>query len=343
MPPAPTRTTKEILDEAKSFLDKGEYKNALDSLQQILTKDTGDMAAKPAIARAYFLRAQALVHTAELSKAFEDCCQAQIIAKEVMDLSTEGEALRLMGNISWKRADYKKSVEYLLKAHEIAKKIKDLRLEGMVHLELGTTYSNTSDLDTADREYREAILALERVGDARELARAYNNFANNFVFLKKFDKAAEMFAKTKKLADKVGDQSLAAWGAFNRAECLVEIGATKEAMFELEWALPILEKLGDNYGVVGAVQIYGLAYAKMEDWENAEKFLTRARDMANKNGMPVSEAKVIRDQGRMYCWMGDKDKALQYYNEARDIFIKQGSKREQMRVEADIKELKDPA
>jgi tetratricopeptide (TPR) repeat protein len=339
MPPAPTRTSKDILDEAKSLMDLGEWKKAVDSLQPFLTKNTGDMAAKPAIAKGYFLRAQALVHMAELSKAFEDCCQAQILAKEVMDQSTEGEALRLMGNISWKRADYKKAHEYLLKAHELAKNTKNLRLEGMVHLELGTTYSNTSDLDTADREYREAILALERVGDARELGRAYNNFANNFVYLKKFDKAAEMFAKTKKMAEKAGDQSLAAWGAFNRAECLVELGATKEAMLELEWALPILEKIGDNYGVVGAVQIYGLAYAKMEDWENAEKFLKRARDMANKNGMPVSEAKVIRDQGRMYSWMGDKDKAAQFFKEARDIFEKQGSKREQLRVEADIKEL----
>jgi tetratricopeptide (TPR) repeat protein len=338
MPAAPTRTSKDILDEARSLMDKGEWTKSVDSLQELLTKNTGDLAAKPAIAKGYFLRAQALVHMAELSKAFEDCCQAQI-----MDQATEGEALRLLGNISWKRADYKKAIEFLLKAHEIAKNTKNLRLDGMVHLELGTTYSNTGDLNSADREYREAILVLERVGDARELGRAYNNFANNFVYLQKYDKAAEMFAKTKKMAEKAGDQSLAAWGAFNRAECLVELGATKEAMLELEWALPILEKIGDNYGVVGAVQIYGLAYAKMEDWENAEKFLKRARDMANKNGMPVSEAKVIRDQGRMYSWMGDKEKAMQFFKEARDVFEKQGSKREQLRVEADIKALNDLA
>jgi tetratricopeptide (TPR) repeat protein len=338
MAPSPPKQPKDILDEAHGLMDKGDWKKAVESLQVIFSGFTGDMAAQPYLAKAYFFRAQCLVHMADIGRAQDDCNNALALAREIMDASVEGETLRLLGNISWKVADYKKAYEFLNKAHEIAKRTNDLRLDGMVHLELGTTHSNTSELDVADREYREAILALEKVGDMRELARAYNNFANNFVYLKKFDKAAEMFAKTKKIAEKVGDQDLAAWGAFNRAECLVEMGASKEAILELEWALPILERTGDNYGVVGALQIYGLAYAKIEDWKNAEEYLLKARSLANKNGMPVSEAKVIRDMGRMYKWKGDKNKAMQYFSEAREIFAKNGSKRELIRVEAEMKD-----
>jgi tetratricopeptide (TPR) repeat protein len=338
-PSPPAKTSKELLDDAKALMEKGDWKNAIELLQAIITQFSKDYPSRFNVAWAFFHRAQCQVHMADLGAAQKDCQSAVAQARDLQDLSIEGQALRLLGNISWKISDYKKAFEYLKQAHEIAKKTNDLRLEGMVHLELGTTYSNTSELDTADHEYRDAILALEKVGDMRELARAYNNFANNFVYAKKFDKAAEMFAKTKKIAERVGDLPLAAWGAFNRAECLVELGASKEALLELDWALPILEKAGDNYGTLGALQIYGLAYAKNEDWVKAEEFLLKARSMAQKNKMPVSEAKVLRDLGRIYKWKGDRAKALQYFTEAKDIFATKGSKRELARVEAEMKDL----
>jgi tetratricopeptide (TPR) repeat protein len=320
-------------------MDCADWKKAAESIDALLKDHAKDPAAKQAIAKAYFLRAQCLVHVPDFIKATEDCNRALALAKETMDLSVEGETLRLMANIAWKKADYKSALEYLHTALDIALKLKDLRLEGVVHLEQGTTYSNMGELNTADREYREAVLCLEKAGDMHELARAYNNFANNFVFSKKFDKAAEMFAKTKKIAEKIGDQGRLAWGAFNRAECLIELGATKEALMELDIAMPILERIGDSFGATGANQMYGLAYGKTEDWAKAEEYLNKARQMAQRNNMVINEGKIIRDMGRVAKWRGDRTKAMQLFKEAEALFTKQGSKRELTRVQEEITDM----
>jgi len=339
MPTNNAKAPKETLIEAKAHMDKAEWKQAVEDLNRVLSEPGKDPGSKQVVAMAHFLRGQCLVHMGDLEKATDDCNNALVLAKASVDVFIEGEALRLLGNISWKKADYTKALEYLNRAHEIACQLKDDRLEGMVHLELGAVYMQTKDHLVSEREYREAVLALEKAGDQRELARAYNNFANNFTFQKKWEKAAEMFAKCKKIAEKVGDEGFLAWGAFNRAECLLELGDPKEAMTELELAIPILERTDDRIGMLGAYQVAGLAYAKVGKWKEAEEFLIKARRLAQKQKMPVSEGTILRDIGRIFKWRGDRDKAMLYFKEAQDLFEKHGAKTELERLRDEMKDL----
>lgn len=339
MPMTGSRTPKDILEEARALMDKSEWKRTIELLNEIFSDHLKDQTARPAVARAHFLRAQCLVHMGEFDRAIDECDRAITMARASMDALVEGETLRLMGNIGWKKADYKKAQEHLNRAHEIAVQLKDDRLEGMVHLELGAVYMNTKDLLVSEREFREAVLSLEKSGDMRELARAYNNFANNFMFQKKWEKAAEMFGKCKKIAEKVGDEGFVAWGAFNRAECLVELGRPKEAMEEVLLAIPILERTDDNQGLIGAYQIAGLVYAKLGDWKEAEEHLIKARRLAQKCKLPVSEGTIVKDIGRIYKWRGDKDKALLYMKEAKEMFERLGAKQELDRLTEDMKDL----
>jgi tetratricopeptide (TPR) repeat protein len=339
MPTNNAKAPKDTLNEAKAHMDKAEWKKAVEVLNSVFTEQAKDPVAKQAVAMAHFLRAQCLVHMGDLEKATDDCNHALVLAKASVDILVEGEALRLLGNIGWKKADYKTALEHLNRAHEIACQLKDDRLEGMVHLELGAVYMQTKDHLVSEREFREAVLALEKAGDLRELARAYNNFANNFTFQKKWEKAAEMFGKCKKIAEKVGDEGFIAWGAFNRAECLLELGDPKAAMKELELAIPILERTDDRIGLLGAYQVAGLTYAKMGNWKEAEEFLIKARRLAQRQKMPVAEGSILRDIGRIFKWRGDKDKAILYFKEAQDLFEKHGAKSELERLNDEMKDL----
>jgi tetratricopeptide (TPR) repeat protein len=330
---------KDVVLDSRKLMDKAEWKKATESLKEILRNPSKDPKDQPSLARAYAMRAQCLAHMGELGKANDDSIKALTMARELMDAAVEGEALRLQANFAWKKGEYKKALELLPKALEIAKRIKDIRLEGMIHLELGTVYTFTDDNLLAEREYREAVLALEKAGDMRELSRAYNNFADNFMTLRKWDKAAEMFAKCRKFAEKVGDEGFVAWGAFNRAACLIELDKPKDAQQELDLSIPILERTQDCNGLMFAFEIRGLAFAKLNDWQQAEEYLIKARRLAQKVKMPVAEGGIIRDIGRIYKMRGDKDKALLYLNEAKEIFEKFGAKREIARVVEELKGL----
>jgi tetratricopeptide (TPR) repeat protein len=339
MPTTGPKDPKDIIVEARKLMDKAEWKKATEALKEILVTPSKDPLVQPSLARAYAMRAQCQAHMGDLEKAGVDCLKALTMARELMDAAVEGEALRLQANFAWKKADYKTALDLLPKALEIAKRIKDIRLEGMVHLEMGTVHTFTDDNLLAEREYREAVLALEKAGDMRELARAYNNFADNFMTLRKWDKAAEMFAKCKKFAEKVGDEGFVAWGAFNRAACLIELDKPKDAQQELDLSIPILERTQDYNGLMFAFEIRGLVYAKFNDWGQAEEYLIKARRLAQKVKMPVAEAGIIRDIGRIYKMRGDKDKAILYLNEAKGIFEKFGAKRELARVVEELKGL----
>jgi len=339
MPTTAAKDPKDFIIEARKLMDKAEWKKATDTLKEVLTNPSKDPKVQAILARAYTMRAQCLAHMGDLEKANDDSIKALAMSREFMDAAVEGEALRLQANFAWKKADYKTAMELLPKALEIAKRIKDIRLEGMVHLEMGTVHTFTDDNLLAEREYREAVLALEKAGDMRELSRAYNNFADNFMTLRKWDKAAEMFAKCKKFAEKVGDEGFVAWGAFNRAACLIELDKPKEAQQELDLSIPILERTQDYNGLMFALEIRGLAYAKIKDWQQAEQYLIKARRLAQKAKMPVAEGGIIRDIGRIYKMRGDKDKAVLYLNEAKDIFEKFGAKREKLRVIEELKGL----
>ena len=339
MPTTAAKDPKDIIIEARKLMDKAQWKKATEALKDVLSNPSKDTKDKPSLARAYAMRAQCQAHMGELEKANDDSIKALTLAREVLDAAVEGEALRLQANFAWKKADYKKAMELLPKALEIAKRIKDIRLEGMVHLEMGTVHTFTDDNLFAEREYREAVLALEKAGDMRELARAYNNFADNFMTLRKWDKAAEMFAKCKKFAEKVGDEGIVAWGALTRAACLIELDKPKEAQQELDLSIPILERTQDCNGLMYALEIRGLIYAKLKDWKQAEEYLIKARRLAQNVKMPVAEGGIIRDIGRIYKMRGDKDKAVLYLNEAKIIFEKFGAKRELARVVEELKGL----
>jgi tetratricopeptide (TPR) repeat protein len=339
MPTKAAMDPNELVTNARKHMDKAQWKLAIEDLKDAITSASKDPNIKAQLGKAYFLRAQCFVHMGEVDKAIEDSNKAMAISKDVMDVSLEGETLRLQANIAWKRAEYKKALELLPKALEIAKRTKDIRLEGMVHLEMGSIYTITDENMLAEREYREAVLALEKSGDVRELARAYNNFADNFMTLRNWEKAAEMFAKCRKFAEKVGDDGYVAWGSFNRATCLIELDRPQEAMKDLDLAIPILERTDDHNGLMAALESKGLAYGKLKDWAQAEEYLIKARRLSQKVKMPVVEAGIIRDIGRVYKMRGDKDKAAIYLNEAKAIFEKFGAKRELARVVEELKGL----
>jgi len=339
MPTTATEDPNELISKAHEHMNKAQWKMAVEDLADAITSASKNQTLKSQLGQAHLMRAQCLVHMGEFDKAIEDSNKALAISKAIMDASLEGETLRLQANFAWKRGEYKTALDLLPRSLDIAKRIKDIRLEGMVHLELATTYTLMDENILAEREYREAVLALEKSGDVRELARAYNNFADNFMTLRNWEKAAEMFAKCRKFAEKVGDEGYIAWGSFNRATCLIELDRPQEAMKDLELAIPILEKTEDYNGLLAAFESKGLAFGKLKDWKQAEEYLLKARRLAQKVKMPVPEGMIIRDIGRVYKWRGDKEKAALYFNEAKTIFEKHGAKRELARIEKELKGL----
>jgi len=333
------KVAKDVLSQARSFLDKGEGKKALALIDSFLKANAGSIANRPLTAKATVLKAESLLLLSDFSTAQENCDKALALSKLVNDPSLEAESRRILGNIGWKKGDLKFALEQLTKALDTAQNLKDLRLEGRVRIDLASTLGHMGELSSSEREYREAILALEKAGDTNELARAYNNLGNVILTTKNYDRAAQMFAKSKKLCERIGDMPNAAFAAINRAECLIELDKSPEALEELEMARPIIENTGDNYALMALKDIFGLVFAKMKDFSKAQEHLATARGLAHQLAAPLSEAKVLVDIGKMHLWKGEKDKAMQFFKEAKAIFEKSGAKSDLQQLLAFMGEL----
>jgi tetratricopeptide (TPR) repeat protein len=318
----------DVLSKVRSHLDKGEGKKALDLVDSFLKANTSSVANRPFMAKATVLKAESHLLLSDFTKAQESCEKAIALSKQAKDTLVEAEALRMIGNMCWKKGDLKLALEQLGKALETAQNLKDLRLEGKIRIDMATTLGHLGEQSSSEREFREAILALEKAGDTNELARAYNNLGNVILSERNFDRAAQMFAKSKKLCLRIGDMPNAAFAAMNRAECLIELDKAPEALEELEMARPIIEDSGDNYAIMGINNIFGIVYAKMKEYSRAQEHLVTARGLARQLSAPLSEAKVIVDIGRMHKWKGEKDKALQFFKDAKAIYEKAGAKRD---------------
>lgn len=330
---------KEILDEANKNLAKGDWKKAELALGPIIEGHSEDMASLKFVVNALLLRALCNLERSELAKVQDDLDRALDLAKRARDPLLEGEVLARLARHSWRCGDYKKALDILEKAKRIAGAAKDLRLEGLIHSERGAVYTQSHRLDAAESEFREAVLALERSGDLRELAKAYNYFGNNFVFKGEYKTAVEIFGKCKRAAEKAGDGPITALAKMNLGQYLIEIGKFKEALSEMDGVIPSMQRAKDVNGIMNANETCGIIYAKMGEWEKAEEHFFVARNLAQRSGVPYDEGRCLYHIGRMYKWRGDKAKALRFLKEALEVARKSGISQGMVLIEKEIREV----
>ena len=183
--PTVSKQPKDVLAQCKLMLDKGERRQALVQLDALTLALLNDQLMRRELARAYVLKAESHLNLCEFTKAQDACNKAMVISREIRDTSIEASALRILGNMCWKRGELQTALEDLIRALELAVELKDPALEGTIRVDKATVLGHMGDIGASERDFREAMLLLEKVGDQRELARAYNNLANTIMNTKR--------------------------------------------------------------------------------------------------------------------------------------------------------------
>ena len=108
--------------------------------------------------------------------------------------------LKLMAQTYFKNKNYDEAGEQYQKLLRLKADVKPLQIEYLQQL---------VKCASAKKDYRKALtynaelkLLIEQIGDEKEIAIIYNNIANNYLYLKEYDKALEYFSYAEKLCDK---------------------------------------------------------------------------------------------------------------------------------------------
>jgi tetratricopeptide (TPR) repeat protein len=322
------------------MIDKGDWKQALVEIDELQQSTPKTLETRSILASCHLLRARALQHLGDLTKAWAESDRAIKIAKDAKEPAIEAEAMCVVANIHWKKGKLDESLAVLEKAAAAALAAKDDRTKGIVSLEMASVHMKKEEYSDAEREFRDAILSLERSGEKRHLVRAYNNFAHVFFYQGLWQKAEEMFLKCKKLAERSGYRTIGAWAAFNRAESLIELKRMGEAKTELSWALPILEEVGDNYGQAVTTSIYSVISAMEGDFVKSEEYLARAVELNKKIDIPHMAGRLAYDRAMICKYRGDRTHAVKLLKEAREVYQRTGATSEIARIDKKLAELK---
>ena len=323
----------------QEMIDKGDWKQALVGIDELQQSTPKTLETRSILATCHLLRARALQSLGDLTKAWAESDRAIKIAKDAQQADIEAEAMCVVANIHWKKGKLEESLAVLEKAAAVAMIAKDDRVKGIVSLEMASVHMKKEEYSDAEREFRDSILSLERSGEKRHLVRAYNNFAHVYYYQGMWQKAEEMFLKCKKLAERSGYRSIGAWAAFNRAESLIELKRLGEAKTELDWALPILEDIGDIYGQVVTTSINSVISAMEGDFVRSEELMGRAAELNKKIDIPHMAGRLAYDRALVCTFRGDKTRAAKLLKEAREVYQRIGSKSEVTRVDRKLHEL----
>jgi serine/threonine protein kinase len=100
-----------------------------------------------------------------------------------------------------------------------------------------------------------------------------------------------------------------------------------EARKTIERARTIFESLGYQYGLARAYQYLGIAAGDAGDWQAAVTFFEQALNRSRQNGNRQIEALELMNLGVASDALGERRRALDFYQQARDLYTRIGDER----------------
>ncbi|MDQ2098722.1 MAG: tetratricopeptide repeat protein [Tychonema bourrellyi B0820] len=115
----------------------------------------------------------------------------------------------------------------------------------------------------------------------------------------------------------------AAQRAFDEALQLSQQGTTeslRQAIQKNEEALGIWRKIGDRYQESATLNNIGNTYNSLGDKQKALDYYNQALSLSRTFGEPLNEAHTLYNIGEVYGNQGERQKALDYYNQALSLY-----------------------
>jgi signal transduction histidine kinase/DNA-binding response OmpR family regulator len=254
----------------------------------------------------------------------DDTEKAMVMAEEIIErseaigyLAGVGNGLNHKGACYWLMGEYEDGLDELTEAFIITQEIKDKTLEAKVLNNFGRIYRNLGDLDSALRDFESALEINEMLGNELNLTINLTNISNLYYDLGDYDTALEYALKCQPIFEKYNDNSRLVSIYNTLGDIYFKKGFFDEALayFKKNQELTEEETQGRSLADSGV----GKVYYRLNDFDNAKKYLERALVQAKELNNPEAEIVAEFYIGRLYVHQGALTKALGYLEHAYDL------------------------
>ncbi|WP_118951419.1 tetratricopeptide repeat protein [Taibaiella helva] len=250
--------------------------------------------------------------------------EAMLMAEDIIERSEAihyaagiGNGLNHKGACYWLMGEYEDGLDELTEAYIIAREIKDKTLEAKVLNNFGRIYRNLGDLDSALRDFEAALDINERLGNELNLTINLTNISNLYYDLGDYDTALEYALKCQPIFEKYNDNSrlVSIYNTLGDIYFKKEYFAEALKYFQKCQELTEEETQGRSLADSGV----GKVYYRLNDFDNAKKYLDRALVQAKELNNPEAEIVAEFYKGRLYLHQGNFRKALEFLEHAYDL------------------------
>jgi len=254
----------------------------------------------------------------------DDAEKAMMLAEEIIErseqihyLAGKGNGLNHKGACYWLMGEYEDGLDELTEAFIIAREIKDQTLEAKVLNNFGRIYRNMGDLDSALRDFEAALEINETLGNELNLTINLTNISNLYYDLGDYDTALEYALKCQPIFEKYNDNSRLVSIYNTLGDIYFKKNFFDEALFYYKKNQELTEE--DTQGRSLSDSGVGKVYYRLNDFENAKKYLERALMQAKELENPEAEIVASFYIGRLYVHQNELEKALSYLEHAYEL------------------------
>ena len=225
-------------------------------------------------------------------------------------------------SIEYIYTDFVKAKDYARQGIELAKGIKDKKGQQNCTNSLGRAFYQAGELDSAMFYYEKRLIIAQELNDSIGIASSYLNKATIYYRQNDLDKALDLNEKARKIYTSYGKNVLLA-KAYNNIGAIYCIKGDylKEIDYYIK-ALKLYEQERYDGEVVLTMVNVALAYRRLNQTDNALKYVLEAQHISEKKNNIVGKAYCLQILAEIYQVKGDYNTAISHLKDANDCYVK---------------------
>ncbi|WP_197278720.1 tetratricopeptide repeat protein [Pseudanabaena sp. 'Roaring Creek'] len=320
--------------------DREQYDKAIEFFQQALVcrQKIGDRKGEADILTSL---GQVSTNLNQTEKAIDFYQQALSVSHEISYQSGEMDALMYLGNLYRKLRQYEKVIPIVQQELDLALKFANLIIQSETTSELARAYEDVGQYEKAIEIYRQALIIDRKLqGDGEKVTLV--NLGRVSEKLGQSNQAIEFYQQLLALGRTRHDRETEGSALDHLGYVYDRLGQYDKAIDLYQQSLLIAREIQLPIGEIASLNKLGAAYDNMGQYEKAINFYQQGLDIARKieqlyseNPAPNnpfvqmdkqsiihSEAASLNNLGIVYAYLGQYEKAIEFYQQSLKILDK---------------------
>ena len=248
-------------------------------------------------------------------------------------------SMNSIGNIYLEKGEWELAKRYYLKSLAIARRIRDFKMQGMIYNNLGVIAMFQGLLEQAIARSQRSLFYYEKAGYKKGMGETYLNIGICHADLRAFEKSDQFHRKALEIAQQIGDVYLQSKIYLHWTEVALEMVNLEFARELCDQAFELSSQLKDQLDIAQAFQHYGKIFRLMNKFALSEKHFEESIKICQSYDGLQVLAEDYRELALLYRDQEDNRKTLELLWKSFELFHQLKARKDVRDVNQKIEEL----